>query len=295
MSTPGQHPAVLAAGGVVVRGDTPAEAEVAVVHRPRYDDWTLPKGKLDPGEGRMACAVREVHEETGYLCRAVGPAGTSRYSVEAGWKEVEYYAMRPIRHSGFEPNDEIDEVRWMSIEDASELLTYGFDRDLLSSVDLDSLLSQREVHIVRHGVAGDRSGWDGPDSDRPLSDKGDAQALALAEQMTGLGIDRILSSPYLRCVQTVQPLADKLGLAVEQVEALAEGPDAGLVEALLDDVARSRAVLCSHGDVIPVSLEQLEGRGARLRSPRECRKGSTWVVGHDGVGYTDAFYLPPPT
>jgi len=286
--------AVRAAGGVVIRGDVTSEAQIVVVHRPRYDDWSLPKGKHDPGETDVACAVREVQEETGWLCRAVEHVSTTRYPVTAGPKQVDYYLMRPIRLVGFEPNEEVDEVRWLTPDEAEEILTYQFDREVVAGVDVDAAVAQREIHIVRHGAAGNRSEWEGDDRDRPLTIAGEAQAADIADQASALQLERILSSPFLRCVQTVQPLADRMGLPVEKLEALAEGPDPGALARLVRDLGGTRALLCSHGDVIPMVLEHLQEQGVRFLSDIEYRKGSTWVVGHDGTSYTEGLYLPPP-
>ena len=115
---------VRAAGGVVV-GEG---GEIAVVHRPKYDDWTLPKGKLDPGEGFEEAALREVEEETGLRCRLGAELGEVRYTDPHGRpKVVRYWAMIPQAGS-FRPNDEVDEVRWVDPGDAAELLTH--DRDV---------------------------------------------------------------------------------------------------------------------------------------------------------------------
>lgn len=134
------------------------------------------------------------------------------------------------------------------------------------------------VLLVRHAKAGDRDKWDAPDDVRPLTAKGEAQAQALVEQLAGYEIDRVLSSPYLRCTQTVAPLAAARGLAVEPCDDLAEGQGrAGiaLVFSLLK--AAASTVLCTHGDVVEEVLDA-------LGVPREqfTRKGATWVL--DGAG-----------
>ena len=120
---------VLAAGGLVLR-DGP---EIVVVHRPRYDDWSLPKGKLDEGEGFEEAALREVEEETGIRCRITGPLGDTTYKDRKDRdKLVRYFEMAP--ESGeFTPNDEVDELRWVSPADATDLLTYEFDRELVEN------------------------------------------------------------------------------------------------------------------------------------------------------------------
>ena len=117
---------VQAAGGVVVR-----EGSVAVVHRPKYDDWTLPKGKLDPGEGFEEAALREVEEETGLRCRLVRELPSTRYTDPKGRpKLVRYWQMEPVEGE-FRPGSEVDELRWLAPEDAIELLSYDRDRDVL--------------------------------------------------------------------------------------------------------------------------------------------------------------------
>jgi 8-oxo-dGTP diphosphatase len=117
---------VRAAGGLVVR-----DGRVLLVHRPRYDDWTFPKGKALAGETDEECALREVEEETGISCEIVSPDGTTRYADARGRdKTVHWFVMRPLR-GAFEPNDEVDELRWVDEAEAAQLLTYDRDRVLL--------------------------------------------------------------------------------------------------------------------------------------------------------------------
>lgn len=126
---------VRAAGGVVTRV-TAGRAEVLVVHRPAYDDWSFPKGKANPGESDERCAIREVEEETGLRCRIVRELRTVRYRDAQGRpKRVRYFAMRPLG-GDFEPHAEIDEARWVSVEAALDALTYERDRELLRELEL---------------------------------------------------------------------------------------------------------------------------------------------------------------
>jgi 8-oxo-dGTP diphosphatase len=120
-----------AAGGVVVR-----DGHVALVHRPRYDDWTLPKGKLDPGESFEQAALREVEEETGLRAHLVRELPATRYDVSGRPKIVRYWLMEADDRSPFVPNDETDELRWVALDEALRLLTYERDRDVLRAVDL---------------------------------------------------------------------------------------------------------------------------------------------------------------
>ena len=127
---------VRASGGVVVRHGTSA-TEVLVVHRPRYDDWSLPKGKRDPGETDEQCAVREVEEETGVRCALEHELLPSKYVDRHGRpKVVRYWHMRPLDARPFVPNDEIDEAVWLAVDDAADRLTYPGDRELVENVRL---------------------------------------------------------------------------------------------------------------------------------------------------------------
>lgn len=151
------------------------------------------------------------------------------------------------------------------------------------------------LHLVRHGSAGDRDEWDGPDADRPLTDKGRRQADALADRFVDAGVQRVLSSRYARCVQTVEPLADRLGLAVERHPALAEEARVPDLLALLEELAHEEVAVCTHGNLIPSVLDRLARRGAVLVADRPaCAKGSVWTLHPDGDRVFDrAVYTPP--
>ena len=129
------EPEVRAAGGLVVRPGEGGGLEVAVVHRPRYDDWSLPKGKLEPGEDWDEAALREVAEETGLRCELGEELPSARYRDRKGRdKLVRYFRMRPVG-GGFEPNDEVDELRWLSPGEAGGLLGYEHDRALVAELE----------------------------------------------------------------------------------------------------------------------------------------------------------------
>lgn len=122
---------VRAAGGVVAR-----DGLIALVHRPRYDDWTLPKGKLDAGESFEEAALREIEEETGIRARLVRELPETHYEVRGRPKVVRYWLMEVESDPGFVPNDEVDELRWLEPAQASALLTYERDRDVLAATVL---------------------------------------------------------------------------------------------------------------------------------------------------------------
>ena len=151
------------------------------------------------------------------------------------------------------------------------------------------------VHLVRHAHAGDRTTWAGPDDRRPLSDKGRRQARGLVVLLAGDAIDSVASSPSLRCVQTVLPLAQARGVRVDEIDLLLEGRDPGEAFRWLQEQAASRSIAaCSHGDIIPGVLDLAAAAGAALPPERRWAKGSTWILETDGGRWLSGRYLPPP-
>ena len=286
---------VSAAGGLVLKENSDGKLKILVAHRPRYDDWGLPKGKADKGETPEQTAVREVLEETGYHCRVVAPLGTTRYRINGGIKEVHWFAMRPLPDSpGFERNAEVDEIRWLTKKKAVRLLDYQNDRDLITRPGMRGLARTGTIHLLRHATAGDRNKWTGVDAVRPLTKKGRRQAEALAKGFRSAGIERIYTSPYTRCVQTVEPIADAVGAKIIEHDALAEGPDVDGAYELIDQLVGHNAVLCTHGDVIPAVINRMMWAGLSLDSRFYCSKASVWEIDLEAGRFTNGRYLPPP-
>ena len=150
------------------------------------------------------------------------------------------------------------------------------------------------VYLVRHAKAGSRRNWSGDDSQRPVSKPGQRQADGIMEQLRHAEITRVVSSPYTRCVQTVEPLATALGLTVDVSDELTEGAPVSDAAELLDKLAREQVVLCSHGDVIGDLLMHLADHGVRFDDFR-LEKGSTWVLECSDGHVTSARYVAPPT
>jgi len=209
---------IRAAGGVLWRSagsDRAGEpaVEVALIHRPRYDDWSLPKGKLSPGESDIEGAIREVWEETGYRVRLGRALGEIRYNKRSRWgtrpKVVRYWAMH-AEGGSFIPTNEVDELRWVSLGEAHDLLTYDRDREILAKFVRGPALV-RTVLLVRHGTAGERSKWTGDDRLRPLDERGRIQAEGLVRILSRFEVREIFSADFVRCVETVQPLAQPGG------------------------------------------------------------------------------------
>jgi 8-oxo-dGTP pyrophosphatase MutT (NUDIX family)/phosphohistidine phosphatase SixA len=250
---------VRAAGAVVTRKG----GEVLLVHRPKYDDWSFPKGKLDPGEHTVTAAVREVAEETGLDVR-LGPAlGPQRYRQSNGrWKSVDYWTARVVGSddvSGYRPNDEIDDVEWVPWKDAVRRLTYPYDRDTLAEAR-PLRRRTRALVVLRHGKARSRGAWKKDDRLRPLVQLGEAQAQRLVPLLAAFDVTVAHSSSSTRCVQTVAPYAEVTGWPVKLYDELSEeGATAegvvDLVDALLE--GGESAVLCTHRPVLPTVLDAL--------------------------------------
>ena len=282
---------VRAAGGIVLQGDGKRRS-VALVHRPRYDDWSFPKGKLIDGEDDEAAALREVEEETGLRCR-IGPSiGSVTYRDRHGRPKVVRYFRMDVGGGSFAPTEEVDELRWVPVEEAGDLLSYAHDRNLLRRVLAESPASP--LYLIRHAKAGVRAAWERPDEERPLTRRGRKQALRLVERFDGLELGRVLSSPYVRCVQTVEPLAADRGLALEPEAALAEGVPVDEALALLAALDGRPAALCGHGREIQAMIDHLAGEGAAIQGTG-IAKGSVWVLDRELGRIRTAHYLPAPS
>lgn len=291
---------VRAAGGVLWRDDVTARTEVAVVHRSRYDDWTLPKGKLHTGEHPIVAACREVVEETG-IRPVLGPRLPSTgYTVETdgevGPKTVDYWAMRPGQ-GDFVPNDEVDDLSWLPTDDALQKLTYSHDRAVLKAFAALPV-PHTTVVLVRHGKAGSRRHWQGDDDARPLDDTGRHQARILAEILPWYGPKRVLSADKLRCIETVQPTAEVLGVPVE-VDPRWDEEDHGRspeqAAEMLRDIAEGGepVVICSQGGLIPDTVANLaDADGVPVRSA-SANKGGAWALTFSGRRLVAADYFRP--
>lgn len=150
------------------------------------------------------------------------------------------------------------------------------------------------VYLVRHAKAGERRIWDGEDTERPLSHKGWKQSRAVARRLKKKHVTSLHSSPYVRCVQSLEPLGEALGLEVQADRRLFEGEPFEPVLDLIDEVDDG-AVLCSHGDIIPAVIEALVRRGMTVQTPPDWRKASVWVLRRTGDRVTSGKVWPPPT
>jgi 8-oxo-dGTP pyrophosphatase MutT (NUDIX family)/broad specificity phosphatase PhoE len=274
---------VYAAGAVLWRptDSTNPGLEIAVVHRPRYDDWSLPKGKVDPGETAPVAAVREVVEETGHHATLGRRLELVSYPVDQGVKKVYYWAARSTGGE-FTPGREVDELAWLPVADATKRLNYAQDRKMLRHFAKHPA-DTHTVLVVRHGTAGRKSRFSGDDTKRPLDKRGRAQAEALVPQLLAFGASDVYAADRLRCHQTVEPLAEELGVTIHNEatlteEAYAKSPKRGRHRILRIAEREGTPVICTQGKVIPDLIEWwCERDGVRPDKSRN-QKGSTWVL-----------------
>jgi len=228
MSEGKEHRLIQAAGGLVWRPGNRG-LDVALVHRPRYDDWSFPKGKRERGEHLLRTAVREVREETGSGVVLGRPLGPSVYPVAAGIKHVSYWAARYVESLGFAGGDEVDDVRWVPSDTAHARLTYERDMEVFAefrSAPADTI----PLILLRHAAAGSKSAVAGEqaaaaDLARPLDTEGVAVAQALASVLACYGRCQVISSAAERCLATVRPYAALAGVPVEVEPAFTVTPD----------------------------------------------------------------------
>ncbi|KQS73217.1 bifunctional NUDIX hydrolase/histidine phosphatase family protein [Modestobacter sp. Leaf380] len=277
-----------AAGGAVWRLGDGGTLETAVVHRPKYDDWSLPKGKLDAGEHPLQAAVREVGEETSLQVVVGRRSVQTRYAHRHGPKRVDYWTMQHVA-GDFVVNDEVDELRWLPVPEACRLVTHAHDAAVLEDLARTDVPRTPTVLLVRHASAGEREDFDGPDDARPLDSRGRAQARRLATVLRAFAPDEVLAAPPVRCRQTLTPLAQALGLPLGEAPELGEdgfGADPAAGVATVQRLLQPRAtpgvtVVCSQGGAIPSVLMALgvrhPGSAGGVWPPSA--KGSVWVLG----------------
>lgn len=272
---------VLAAGAVLWQPDESGDPQIALIHRPRYDDWSLPKGKLDRGETEPVAAVREIFEETGQHAVLGRRLVNIDYLIPGGSKIVHYWAARG-QGGEFVPSKEVDQLQWLPIAEATRQLTYPHDRKVLRRFAKKAVDTQT-VLIVRHATAGRKARYRGDDRERPLDKKGRLQAQALVPQLLAFGANDIYAADRLRCAQTVEPLAEKLGLTITSEptlteEAYAANPKAAHKRVLQIAALGGTPVISTQGRVIPYLIQWWCDRDGVRPDKSRNRKGSTWVL-----------------
>ncbi|MFI0482698.1 NUDIX domain-containing protein [Actinomadura sp. 9N215] len=274
--------AVRAAGTLLWRDASGREGvEVAVVHRPRYDDWSFPKGKIDKGEHLLRAAVRETEEETGIVPRLGRRLPASTYPVRGRTKQVDYWAARPVAGSAFTANHEVDELVWLQPTEAEARLTYGHDVDLLREF-LRGPRDTAPLVILRHASAGEKVDWREADELRPLDAAGRAEAAGLTGLLHAYGPARLISSATARCLATVLPYARLVRGSITTEAAFTVGatsPERS-VERLLSLIADGvPTIVCTHGEVVSELVTGLcKEMGEKVPDDPSLRKAEFWVA-----------------
>lgn len=286
---------VTAAGTVLVRTTAKGQRQVLLVHRPGYDDWSLPKGKINADEYLPGCAVRETLEESGVTARLGVPVDRIRYPISAGMKTVSYWRAEVVDAKRLKPNSEVDEARWYSVKKALATVSYPDEVPLIQqALELPETVP---VLVVRHAKAMLRKFWTGRDQARPLDTRGRRQSELLVPLFQAYGVQRAISSSSTRCMQTLKPFAKGAKLDVEGWTTLSEEqskdtPQAvtTLMQRLVGEAVATRTptVICGHRPVLPIMLPAV---GV---PPRPLQPGAVLVAHLDATGATVAIEFHKP-
>ncbi|WP_072687516.1 NUDIX hydrolase [Rhodococcus marinonascens] len=292
---------IFAAGALLWRKSprNPDEIEIALIHRPKYEDWSFPKGKLDPGETAVVAALREVEEETGFRGRLGRHLGALTYPIPGHrrLKRVEYWAAE-VCTGKFVSNNEVDELLWLPVPQVADQLSYPMDRRILrrfTALPPDTAT----VLLVRHAKAGSRKRYPGEDNTRPLDANGRLQADALVAQLEAFGATEVSSADRTRCTQTVEPLALAMDTDIRLEPLMSEesykaDPVGTRTRARKIAALGGVQVVCSQGGVIPDLLQLwADSDGIPLPAARN-RKASMWVLSLSGGKLVQADHIDSP-
>ncbi len=276
---------IQAAGAVLWRYGARKRIEVALIHRPRYDDWSLPKGKQDAGESMIACAYREVMEETGYTSIFGPELGVVTYVVDGISKIVKYWSAQAANEPTGKPDpQEIDHIEWLSPSDARKKLTLDDDRSVIDFF-LEFGTGTTPLVLLRHAKAVKREDWDGDDGDRPLAHVGQLQAKRILTNFLPYSLNEVHSSDAMRCIETIEPMTRAMSMNPIFSTDLSEYRFAKDKEAALDyaqDLMNSgkRLMICSHNPILPKLLKKLIGKKNFKQLDQELKPAEAWVLHH---------------
>jgi 8-oxo-dGTP diphosphatase len=287
---------IRAAGAIIWRENAPFELEILVIHRPKYDDWSFPKGLVDDGEAAIAAAYREVKEETGIDAIFGQYLGSTSYKVEDNKKKVKYWmAQAKSDQEVFVPNSEVDKIEWVDSKTARHFLTHDEDRDMLD----DFLAKERYIStlvLLRHAKAIKRSEWTDYDLDRPLSADGIEQSQKLIAQLVPFGISGIFSSDASRCFSTIEPFSLAADLRVTVTQNLNEEEFEKSAKTSVEYVRQlmkfeGNQVVAGHNPIIPHVLSKVAGVDY---SADDLSPGDAWIVHHRGDKIVAVEFLARP-
>lgn len=275
---------IRASGGVVWRRNSDDVVEVALVHRPKYGDWSLPKGKLEENEDSIACAYREILEETGFHVQLRQFIGTIVYETDAGTKSVDYWAAKFLSERGIPNPFEIDQVEWLPLTRIEEFTLRDSDREILekfASIELDTSI----LILLRHAKAISRDEWSGDDGDRPLASIGTQQARRLISNLAPFEIKEIHTSSAVRCYETVTPLARALEINYHFSEKLSEyefTKDPDVAYSYIKNLLKNDypTLVCSHNPILPKIVGRFYEKSGFELSTTRLEPGDAWIMHH---------------
>ena len=273
---------ILAAGAVLWRKSEKKKIEVLIIHRPKYDDWTFPKGKAEIGEPLIACAYREVLEETN-IETAFGPyLGEVEYLTNDGKKKVSFWSAKVIKEKEFNSNAEVDQLKWVEVTKVKELLTLDTDRKILEQF-LRLEPDTKPLVLLRHAKAVTRDEWQGEDDDRPLDSYGQNQAKRLLAMYQVFNLEQIHSSDAVRCYDTVVAIAKGLSIKLEVTGKLSESTFKKDKEKAFDyakDLMKlnESVLLCSHNPILPKMLNKLTKKSEVDADEGKLLPADGWVI-----------------
>ena len=280
-----ENPVIYAAGAVLWRFGAKKRIEIALIHRPRYGDWSLPKGKLDATETMIGCAYREVMEETGHSAIFGPEIGDATYVVDGVTKLVKYWSAQAVGEPTGKPNPtEVDEILWLSPADARKKLTLDDDRSIVDFF-LEFGTGTTALVLLRHAKAIKREDWDGDDGDRPLGNIGQIQAKCLLSKYLPYAIKEVHSSDAMRCIETIEPMTRALQMHPIFSSDLSEYRFAKDKEAALDYaqdimIRNQSAIICSHNPILPKVLKKLIGKKNFKEFDQKLEPAEAWVLHH---------------
>ena len=276
---------IQAAGAVLWRRLSEDLLQVALIHRPRYDDWSFPKGKVEAGEAEISCAHREVLEETGFdavfgpeLCKV-------QYEVGEDLKTVRYWSAHAIGEpSAVHDTEEVDQLIWVTVSDAYTKLSRKGDQEVLKNFEKFGA-DTTPLILLRHGKAIAREEWEGDDGDRPLAQLGQQQAKRMHAIYLPFAVSEIHSSDAVRCYETVSPMARTMSLNLVYWSELSEyafEKDKKAAINVVNDIIESeaRAIVCGHNPVIPGIVAKFIGKKNFKELDHGLLPGEAWILHH---------------
>ena len=290
---------IIQAAGAIVWRNNKDNTEVAIIHRPKYDDWSFPKGKVEPSESLIACAYREVIEETNIQTEFGAFLGDVEYLTPDGKKRVSFWAAKAMNQRDFIPNSEVDQLKWVEVKKVKDLLTLETDKKILAQfVKLD--INTKPFILLRHAKAVTREEWQGDDDDRPLDSLGQNQANRLLAIYQVYNIEQIHTSDAVRCYDTVNPIVKGLGIKLEVTGKLGESTykkDKEKAFEYAKDLVKedTRILLCSHNPILPKMLNKLTKKSDVDADEGKLSPADGWVIHRNGKEIIQIDRLDAPT